>query len=104
MNPNKRPIIVAFALVFILSIFAGERKGSSQSAPLTSGIDYLKTAQNGDGSWAGTATSLNSVFPTTATALEALRAVEPTTSTNQTNAIAFLSTQNVLETAFLAAR
>ncbi len=93
--------LVAFVLLSLHFIGQGAR---GQSPQITSGINYLKSTQNADGSWGNTQTSLSGVFPTTAAALEAFRAVEPTTSTNQTNAGQFLFAQTVSETPFLAAR
>lgn len=76
----------------------------SQSGQINSGINYLKSLQNADGSWGGTATSLNDIIPTTAAVLEMMRGLEATTSPNQTNAIQFLTSQTIEEHPFLAAR
>ncbi len=101
---NKHFINITLAILLILSILFGWQAVQSQPSQITTGLNYLKSRQNPDGSWGGTATSLNGVFPTTATTLEALRAVEGSTSTNQTSAIQFLSAQTVDVNPFLAAR
>ncbi len=90
--------------VVVLFMVVGHQLVASQASAITSGIDYLKTTQNPDGSWGGAPTSINGIFPTTAAALKSLRALEPSTSTNQTNAIQFLTTQPIEEHPFLAAR
>src|SRR2546422_11467893 len=95
---------VAVISVIIISFLVTHRTLLSQSSPLANGVSYLKSTQNADGSWGGTSTSLNHSLPTTAAALEALRALETSASTNQTNAIQFLSAQAVDVNPFLAAR
>lgn len=104
MISNKRAAIAALAILIVLSILIVQRTAFSQSAQIASGVNYLKFTQNADGSWGGTGTSLNSVLPTTAAALETLRALEPTTSANQTTAIQFLTSQTIEEAPLLAAR
>jgi hypothetical protein len=80
------------------------RLAFSQLTHIANGVSYLKSTQNADGSWGGSAASLNGVFPTTAAVLETLKALEATTSSNQTNAIQFLTAQPVEENPFHAAR
>ena len=104
MISYKKLAPLAMTALFILLVLSVERRASSQSATLANGVSYLKSTQNGDGSWGGTPTSLNGVFRTTAAVIEALRAAEETTSPNQTNAVQFLASQTVAETPFLAAR
>ncbi len=105
MSSHSHFAVVAISLSLAFSVLPlSALKVWSQGTHIADGINYLRATQNADGGWGGTATSLNGIFPTTTAALEALRAVEPTTSTNQTNAIAFLSAQSVLETPFVAAR
>src|SRR6266550_4527561 len=103
MKSHKHFAVIVVATLAISTV-AVRGLAFSQSVKTDNGISYLISTQNADGSWGGTATSLHGVFPTTTAALEALRAIEAITSTNQTNAVAFLSLQNVSETPFLAAR
>lgn len=95
--------IVIFTFT-LLSVAVGERTAFAQSSRITDGIDYLQTTQNPDGTWGGTVTSLNGIFPTTAAAMETLKTVETTTSINQTNAISFLTAETVEIAPFLAER
>jgi len=104
MNFHRYSVIAGLAFLVGVSILFGQRTVFSQSAQITSGVNYLKSTQNADGSWGGTPTSLNAVFPTTTTALEALRELETSPSANQTNAIQFLSSQTVDVNPFLSAR
>src|SRR5215471_18937505 len=96
--------LLAVTTLSALSPCSVGRVVHSQPMQITNGITYLKSTQNIDGSWGGNATSLNAPFPTTATVLEALHAIEPSTSSNQTNAIQFLSAQAVDVNPFMAAR
>src|SRR6267142_449334 len=91
MKTARHFATLIISVLFASSILFLNQRTFSQAAQIVSGISYLKSAQNADGSWGGTATSLNGIFPTTAAALEALRASEQATSTNQTNAIQFLT-------------
>src|SRR5687767_7891195 len=94
-------VVIAASVAFLF--VTGGRVATSQTTTLTNGVNYLKSIQNTAGSWGGTTTSLNGIFPTTAAALQALRASETSTSTNQTNAIQCLTAQTVEESPFLAA-
>lgn len=105
MRAQRYLFIVAISSLLAISINPlGARTAFFQSAHVSGGINYLKSSQNTDGSWGDTLTSLNDAFPTSTTALEALRAVETTASTNQTNAIQFLTAQTIEVTPFLTAR
>src|SRR5687768_7473295 len=97
MTKYKGFTILAILLVAGFIFLANDKVALSQPSQITGGLNYLKSRQSGDGSWGGSVTSLNGVFPTTAAALEALRALETNTSTNQTNAIQFLTSQTVEE-------
>jgi hypothetical protein len=104
MNSNTRFRAVTIIALAALALLIAHRTVSGQLSQVADGLNYLKTTQNADGSWGGTAASLNSNLPTTAAALEALKTLEPTTSTNQTSAIQFLASQAVEENPFLSAR
>ena len=105
MFGKHKPLhVFALTLFVALSILFYEGVAYAQSPQVTSGVNYLKTTQNADGSWGGTQTSLNGVFPTTIVALDALRALEPSASANQASAIAYLSAQELEVTPFIAAR
>ncbi len=95
-------MISGLALAFTALLF--QPSALTQVQAINSGLNYLKSTQNTDGSWGATPTSLNDVFPTTAAALESLRTIEPSGSSNQVNASTFLLAQSVVETPFLAAR
>ncbi|MGH9902846.1 MAG: hypothetical protein ACRD68_13645, partial [Pyrinomonadaceae bacterium] len=96
------PTVLSVCVIFSLLLY--RHVAGAQSVRVADGLNYLRTAQNADGSWGGTPSSLNGVFPTTAAALEALRAVEPAPSTNQTGAVQYLGSQTAAETSSLAAR
>ncbi|MCM3869899.1 MAG: putative Ig domain-containing protein [Pyrinomonadaceae bacterium] len=100
---NHFAVTPAIILVTLLTLFV-ERVAFGQSPQITNGVNYLKTTQNADGSWGGTPTSISGIFPTTIVALDALRAIESGASTNQTNAIAYLTAQELEVTPFIAAR
>lgn len=104
MNSHKHFVAFTTGILIVAAILIGQRVTFSQSAIIANGVNYLKTTQTADGSWGGAATSLNGIIPTTAAALEALRTLESMTSTNQTNAIQFLTSQSIEESPFLAAR
>jgi prenyltransferase beta subunit len=95
------------ALVLLISLGIGmghQVVAYAQQANIDNGKAYLRTTQNPDGSWGGTDFSLTDVFPSTSTAVDALKVVEATASTNQTNAIQYLSTQTVDVTDYLSRR
>src|SRR2546421_12026830 len=98
----RRAAIIAVAIFPVLLL--GSLSIKSQSSQIASGLTYLKSTQSTDGSWGGSSTSLNHIFPTTSAALEALRALESSTSANQTSAIQFLNSQTVDVNPFLAGR
>lgn len=104
MNSPRRFAIILITICITLLILLGNLVSLSQSSQNNNSINYLKSIQNSDGSWGGTSNSLNGIFPTTTTALEVLRTLEPTVSANQANAINFLTAQLVEENPFLAAR
>jgi Calx-beta domain-containing protein/putative Ig domain-containing protein/squalene-hopene cyclase-like protein/putative metal-binding protein/VCBS repeat protein/thrombospondin type 3 repeat protein/uncharacterized protein DUF4214/prenyltransferase/squalene oxidase-like repeat protein len=104
MRVIKHTILIVAGVCMTCLPVLHERIASAEMARLDDALNYLRTAQRADGSWGATPASLNGVFVTTAVALDALRAVEPSGSTNQVNASAFLSAQSVVETPFLAAR
>ena len=95
---------IAVIALLGLSFLGGRRSVLSQTQQISSGVNYLKSSQNANGSWGGSPTSLNAVFPTTAAVLEALRALEATGSSNQTSAAQFLSSQTIEESPFLSER
>jgi len=68
------------------------------------GLSYLAQSQNADGSWGGTASSIDDIFPSTSSAVDALRLIEATPSTNRTNAIGYLSAQTLDVTDYLSRR
>src|SRR5439155_25000607 len=104
MKSHRSFTVAGIVLLVAASILFVQRSVFCQTTRTANGLNYLKSTQNADGSWRSTSTSLNDVFPTTAEALGALRTVEATTSSNQTNAIQFLSSQTVDANPFLAAR
>ncbi len=104
MYSNGRITLVSIAVLVSISILLAGHEIFSRSLPTSSGLSYLRVTQNSDGSWGGTAISLNDGLPTTAAALETLRALEATTSANQTSAIQFLASQAVEVTPFHAQR
>ena len=76
----------------------------AQSTPVSLGLSYLGQSQNADGSWGGTASSIDDVFPSTSTAVDALKLLETTPSTNRTNALGYLSAQTLDVTDYLSRR
>ena len=71
---------------------------------IENGLTYLYTTQNGDGSWGGTAVSLNGLFPTTNSVVQALRQLEEAATITQTNGIQYLTAEAVTVTPFYAGR
>ena len=76
----------------------------AQGQQTSLGLNYLTQTQNADGSWGGTATSITEVFPSTSTAVDALKLIETTPSNNRTNAIGYLSAQALDVTDYLSRR
>lgn len=88
MRKGNFIIAIGFALICLLSI----TQGNAQQASIDSGFAYLRSTQNPDGSWGGTATSLNTVLQTTATTARTLPLLG-VTDTSLTHALSFLSAQ-----------
>lgn len=76
----------------------------AQATQISLGLDYLAQSQNTDGSWGGTAAAINDFFPSTSTAVDALKLLETTPSNNRTNAINYLSAQSLDVTDYLSRR
>ncbi len=104
MKTYQYTLIAAMLAAFFIWNLPARNPALGQSTQVSSGINYLKSTQNADGSWGGTPASLNGVFPVTAAAFGTLRALEPTASTNQANATQFLASQSVAENPFHSAR
>src|SRR5215831_12515796 len=104
MTRSKIYLIVAVSLVLSVALLNAVALASGGPSQLSQALQYLKSTQKADGSWGGSTTSLNGVFPTTATALQALVGAENSTSSNQLNAIQYLGSQNIDETPLTAQR
>lgn len=91
-----------FLVVGLLSLLPAQLW--AQSAQTSLGLNYLAQSQNPNGSWGGTATSITDVFPSTSTAVDALKLIKTTPSTNRTNAIGYLSAQTLNVTDYLSRR
>jgi prenyltransferase beta subunit len=76
----------------------------AQTVEISNGISYLQSNQGADGSWGGTAGATTDFFPSTTTALDALKLLEATPSANQTSAIQYLAGQTLSETDYLSRR
>ena len=87
-----RKIAVVFYIIIGLAFECGLAYG--QQTNIDSGLTYLQSTQNPDGSWGGTVTSLNTVFQTTSTTARTLQLLG-VTDTSLTNAINFLSAQSL---------
>ena len=62
----------------------------SQGVAIEDGLASLYATQNPDGSWGGPENAINGVFPSTTTAVDALKLLETPPSNNQTSAIQYL--------------
>jgi hypothetical protein len=91
-----------FTVAGLLSLFPASLWAQSTQELL--GLSYLAQSQNSDGSWGGTASSIDDVFPSTSTAVDALKLIEITPSANRTNAIGYLSAQSIDVTDYLSRR
>lgn len=76
----------------------------SQEVVVENGLSNLYSTQNLDGSWGGTEDSINGVFPSTTTAVEALKLFEPVPSSNRSAAIQFLLNEELNVTDYLSRR
>ncbi|MFQ5814371.1 MAG: prenyltransferase/squalene oxidase repeat-containing protein, partial [Anaerolineae bacterium] len=90
MSRALRYTVAATAMAAALALTASP--ASAQQAAIDSGLGYLRSTQNADGSWGGTPTSLNTVLQTTATAARTLQLLG-LTEPSLTTALGFLTAQ-----------
>ena len=86
MNKANFTVIVGLALIYSMSV----TQVNAQQVAIDSGVAYLRSTQNPDGSWGGTATSLNTVLQSTATTARTLQLLG-VSDTTLTDALGFLS-------------
>ncbi len=85
----KNKIAIIFTVISLVLVGA---LAHAQQTSIDNGLFYLYSNQSSDGSWGGSATSLNSVFQTTATTAKTLQLMG-VTDISLTNAIGYLSAQ-----------
>ncbi|MCA9961768.1 MAG: VCBS repeat-containing protein, partial [Anaerolineales bacterium] len=103
---NKKYFIFLCLFVFVGLLLPGVRVYSEDAPELTpeDGLTYLYATQNVDGSWGGSATALNGLFPSSSIVVQALRDLEATATSNQQNGIQYLAGEATDLTPFLAQR
>ncbi len=89
----KSNFIVVVGLVLLLMSTVPVYAQTANQSNIDAGITYLRSTQNPDGSWGGTATSLNTTFQTTATTARTFQLLEISDATLN-NALNFLSAQS----------
>ena len=97
---NKYVILVIFITVLTNG---GGTSYAQQGAP-DGGLPYLQSTQNLDSSWDRTATSITDVLPSTTTVLDVLAQLEEAPSSQQLDAINYLSGQSFESTDYISRR
>jgi len=96
----KRGSIIA-AAVIILILMMGQ--AYALTPEVESGLGYLTSTQNADGSW-GSASSSTDPVPATSSVIETLAIIENSPSSTYDNATGWLGAQSLETTAHLAER
>ena len=97
---RKKCLYIACAMVilFLVTPFA-----LAQSPSISSGLNWLTSAQNADGSWGGDSSTTDSV-PATSAVIEAFTVLNNSSSQNYMNAASWLTEQQINTTRYLAER
>ena len=100
LNPRK------IKTILLVPIFLSGLSSAafSQEVAIENGLTNLYSAQNPDGSWGGIESSINGVFPSTTTVVDALKLLELIPSANQTNAYQYLLNEELNVTDYLSRR
>lgn len=101
MKKKLSYLSVLFIIIVMQLILSS---ASAQTSEITNGLNYLKTAQNSDGSWGGTDTSINTTFYSTALTIETFKILKETNIQAYTNGVQWLSNYTVDNTGYIAWR
>ena len=85
-------------------LFGLSSVGFSQEVAIEDGLVSLYSTQNPNGSWGAGENAINGVFPSTTTAVDALKLLESVPSSNQTNALQYLLNEELNVTDYLSRR
>ncbi len=94
---------ITFLNLIILAILIFSAVANAQSPEITSGLNYLTSVQNADGSWGNEITDTE-IFSSTVSVIEALQVLNQTGTSNYSNALTWLQSQGLEITDYLSER
>ena len=102
---GKRDYIRRVAILFAIAIqFIFASIVTAQSIEISNGLNYLASAQNPDGSWGGTDTSINTDFYSTAVIIKTLKILEQNNPQTYINGVQWLNSYPVDNAGYIAWR